>query len=820
VEEELVLRVLACLTTEHDPWLLALAVGICGAAALTALALHAIACRSTDHRRIAWSALAGVCAGTGIWSTHFVAMLAYQVSLPIQYEPVVTAQSLLLAVGISALGFGVAAMRKGASRLWGGAIVGLAIATMHFWGMQALVVPGELIWDSTVVTSSIAVGIILASAALAMFDVMRGQRALLLAACCFVLAVCALHFTAMAAVIIVPDPTIEVAAGLNKPHLAMAVAAVTFVVILCAWAAILLQQENLRFETLLRDQNEMFEAAIQHLPVALSLFDARDRLIMCNPAYRRLYGAEGAEGLLGRTFSDVVLEYVGREQGRSERAVKSARAWIDEHMQRISGGQAFSESFKLPDGRTILKRVGPISRGGWVDVQEDVTPTIRATDHLAWAAQHDALTGIANRLRFRQHLEEKFKSYRPSAPFALHWIDLDHFKEINDKLGHQVGDEYLKCMAKRLATSLRADDVIGRLGGDEFAVLQGNVHDAEAAQQFAERLLANLRGPYDVVGHQLTGAASIGIALAPQHGETPDQLFASADIALYAAKGRGRGAAALYEAGLEEKEIPNPLADELRQAVANGELLLHYQPIIDLKAGRICGFEALMRWKHPRRGTIPPSEFIPLAEQSGLIVGMGAWAIEQACQDARGWPNDISVSVNLSTRQIEDGDVCATVGNALAASGLAARRLELEITETALLRHPEQARRVLSKLHQLGVRLALDDFGTCFSNLSYLRVLPVSTVKIDRSFVEATAERPGSRAILAAVAELAAKLGLRAVAEGVETEAGLAAIRDAGYQHAQGFYFSLPVPASSVARTLARCQDRLEVIMLTASRAA
>jgi len=803
-------RAFACLTVEHDPWLLVLAAGICAASALTALTLYDIARRSSDHSGLAWSALAGVCAGTGIWSTHFIAMLAYQASFPVQYGPVITAESLLIAIVIAALGFSLATTRQGRFRVVGGVVVGIAIAAMHYWGMQALIIPGGLTWDPGLVAGSIVIGIFLACAALMTFDFQEGQRAIWIAGICLALGVCALHFTAMAAVIIVPDPTIAEVDGMNKAHLALAVAAVTFVVILCAWAAIIIRGRSARFEVLLCEQNAMFEAAIHHLPVGLSMFDAHHRLVMCNPAYRRLYDLGESQSLLGRTFADIVLDHARRGQGRSEPVLGNARAWIEEHIRKISGGQAFAESFRLSNGRTILKRVAPVTHGGWVDLQEDVTAALAANQQLHWLAGHDALTGIPNRLQFRESLDAKFNSYRPSSSFALHWIDLDHFKEINDKLGHQVGDEYLKCIAKRLAKSLRADDIFARLGGDEFAVLQGNVQDPAAALQFAERLLANLRGPHDVLGYKLTGAASIGIALAPQHGQTPDELFASADVALYAAKGRGRGMAALYEASLRAQNILNPLVGELQQAVANGELLLHYQPIIDLQLDRVRGLEALMRWKHPRRGTIPPAEFIPLAETNGSIVEMGAWAIKQACLDAVSWPNEVSVSVNLSIRQIDEGDIYTTVRDALSASGLEPRRLELEITETAVMGNLQHAQRVLEKLHRLGVSLALDDFGTCFSNLSYVRDLPVSTLKIDKSFVQDAAEHEGSRAILRSVADLAARLGMHAVAEGVETEANLAAVLESGCSAAQGFFFSLPVPPSAVLRTLGRCRQRLE----------
>ena len=814
-------RVFSCLTTGHDPWLLTIAICVCVAAATAAFALYAIACQSADSRRLHWAALAGACGGTGIWATHFVAMLAYQAGLPVRYDPLITAESLLIAIGVSAAGFAMAASGRRHARLLGGALVGVAIAAMHFRGMQAVVIPGEFVWDHSLVVGSILAGIGFAAASIAIFHHLQGARAIGFAALCLALGVCALHFIAMGAVVIVPDPTIDAAAGLNKAHLAFAVVSVTLVVILCAVAAIFIQRANLRFEAILRDQNVLFETAIHHLPVGLSMFDADQRLIMCNPAYRKLYGLTEIDTRHGKTFSEIVLQHVEREQGRSEGAIQGAREWIADHLFRLSNGNAFTDILTLPDGRTIQKKVAPIVRGGWVDVQEDVTSTMRANEKLEWLARHDALTGIANRLQFREHLERHFNTYQPSCPFALHWLDLDHFKDINDKLGHQVGDELLKCVAQRLRKSLRAGDVAARLGGDEFAVLQIGVTDESAARNFAERLLANLRAPYDVLGHRLNGSATIGIALAPSHGQTPDLLFASADEALYAAKANGRGIAAIYEAGAGDGAIANPLRRELQQGIENAEFTLHYQPIINLDLGRVSGFEALMRWKHSRRGMIPPSEFIPLAEDSGLIVEMGAWALKQACRDAMTWPNDITVAVNLSALQIEAGDVYKAVCDALSASGLTPARLELEITETVLMRDHERSRKILKKLHALGVRIALDDFGTSFANLSYLHNLPFSTLKIDRSFVHAAENRPESLAILASVADLASKLGMRSIAEGVETAASLAAVRNAGYGEAQGFFFSLPVPARSVSRTLAKCRARLgDINFVGAPRAA
>jgi diguanylate cyclase (GGDEF)-like protein len=800
-------RVLYCLTTGHEPRLLALALGVCVVTSVAALSLFAMGRQCTGGRRYAWAGLAGACGGTGIWATHFVAMLAYNAGVPLRYDPFITAQSLLIAIAFSAAGFAVAVSNRRHAPLLGGAIIGVAIAAMHFRGMQAIVVPGTFAWDEPMLAFSLFAGLAFATASMAVFDRVSARYAVGLAAVLLALAVSGLHSVAMTAVTVTPDPTIDAAAGMNKIGLAFAVVSVTLVVVLCAVAAIAIQRAALRFETLLREQNALFEAAVHYLPVALSMFDRHQRLIMCNPAYGKLYGLGETDIRPGDTFSDIVLQHVEREQGGSAQAMEGARAWIAHHLNKLAEGNAFSEVLRLHDGRTIHKRVGPIEGGGWVDVQEDVTSTTRANEQVAWLARHDPLTGIANRLQFIECLEHQFATYQPSRPFALLWIDLDHFKGINDKLGHQVGDAFLKCVAQRLRGSLRVGDVAARLGGDEFAVLQMDTPNPDTAMQFADRLLAVLGEPFNIEGHCLCGSASIGIAIAPLHGQTPDELFARADAALYTAKAKGGDAATVFE-GNREEACTNPLASELAHGIQNGEFILHYQPIVDLELGRATGLEALMRWKHPRRGTIPPSEFIPLAEQTGLIVELGAWAIRQACHDAIAWPDEISVAVNLSALQIESEGLFETVCDALFASGLNSGRLELEITETMLLRDCDRSRRILRRLHDMGVRIALDDFGTCFANLSYLRNLPLDTIKIDRSFVQDEVAQSGSLAILSAVADLAKKLGMRSIAEGVETAASLLAVRQAGYQSAQGFYFSLPVPARAVPRALSKCRTK------------
>jgi predicted signal transduction protein with EAL and GGDEF domain len=369
----------------------------------------------------------------------------------------------------------------------------------------------------------------------------------------------------------------------------------------------------------------------------------------------------------------------------------------------------------------------------------------------------------------------------------------------------------LKSVANRLATSLRAGDLVGRLGGDEFAILQVGGGRKDLAEQFAARVLKNISQPHEILGHKLNASASIGVALAPEHGQDPDHLFASADSALYYAKLNGRAAAIVYEpACVEAASPPNPLKAELQQVVERDELVLHYQPIVDLREKSVSSFEALMRWKHPSRGVIPPSEFIGLAEETRAIVQMGNWALKQACMDAKSWPDGINVSVNVSAVQLEKGDLYEAVVTALSAAGLEPQRLQLEITETVLMHDTQRTQGILRKLNNLGVTVALDDFGTRFSTLNCLRTFPFKKVKIDRSFVHDVSDHQDKLAIVRSLADLASELNMRSVAEGVETAAELMAITSAGYDAAQGFYFSLPVPARAVNRTIAQCAAKFE----------
>ena len=568
----------------------------------------------------------------------------------------------------------------------------------------------------------------------------------------------------------------------------------------------------LRRNEKLEQLNACFEAALNHMGRGLSMFDHEQRLVVCNKAYADIYALPPELTSPGTPLVDIVCYHQRRIRG-AEISNDAACEWVREHVARLQQGGHREEIQNLPDGRAVRVNYHPLADGGWVDMQEDITAQRQSDEKIEWLARHDTLTEIPNRFHFRERLEHQFEIYDPRQGFALLWLDLDRFKEINDRLGHLIGDGLLKSVASGLKSSLRAGDVVGRLGGDEFAIMQVGVDREDIADSLARRILQNIRRTHEVHGHRLHIDASIGVALAPHHAQDPEQLFACADMALYHAKSLGRGVHAVYTPGTTaEASASNPLRAELQEALDRGEFVLHYQPIVDLNEGRVSSFEALMRWKHPSRGMIPPSEFIPIAEETRLIVRMGAWALKQACLDAKDWPEQTKVAVNLSAIQIENGDIYETVTEVLEETGFDPQRLQLEITETVLMRDQARTQELLRKLHDLGVLISLDDFGTCFATLNYLRSFPFKKIKIDRSFVRDIPEHHDCVAIVRSVADLARELNMRSVAEGVETAAALGAVKAAGYSEAQGFYFSPPVRASGVKRAVKQCALRLAAL--------
>jgi diguanylate cyclase (GGDEF)-like protein len=469
----------------------------------------------------------------------------------------------------------------------------------------------------------------------------------------------------------------------------------------------------------------------------------------------------------------------------------------------VSENRPATKILELSDRRVIAIKHQPMPQGGWISSHEDITDYRRLEARIAHMAHHDVLTELPNRLLLRERLERAVLGPRREQELAVLCLDLDRFKIINDTLGHATGDALLKAVGERLRNCVREGDTVARLGGDEFSMVQIAAADQPlAATALATRIIAAIAAPFDLGNHQVTVGTSIGVAIYPADGDNPDQLLKNADLALYRAKNEGRGVHRFFEADMDRQmQARSRLQLDLRSALAAGQFELHYQPLVNLESNAISGLEALLRWQHPTRGMVAPAEFVPLAEESGLIVPIGAWMLRQACLDAVDLPGSIKIAVNLSAVQLRSRQLVETVFSALAASGLPAHRLELELTESVLLENSEATLATLHTLRELGVRIALDDFGTGYSSLGYLRRFPFDKIKIDRCFVADLSETAqGPAAILRALAGLGSSLGMITTAEGVETSDQVKRVRAEGLTEMQGYVFSPPRPIKDIAR--------------------
>jgi diguanylate cyclase (GGDEF)-like protein len=444
----------------------------------------------------------------------------------------------------------------------------------------------------------------------------------------------------------------------------------------------------------------------------------------------------------------------------------------------------------------------------WIVRQVSQTHKL-SSNRLAHLAHYDTLTGLPNRVLFREQLDESLKWVRRGAQLAVLFLDIDQFKMVNDTLGHPVGDELLKSIALRLRGCLRETDTVARLGGDEFAIIQTSIAGPDDAVDLVTRIQTAVRERCEAGGHHLVSDVSIGIAIAPNDGTDLDQLLMNADLAMYCAKAEGRGTYRFFKPDMDEDvKARRALESDLRRAIACGELQVHYQPVVSLRDNTITRFEALARWRHPERGMIAPAEFIPIAEETGLIVSLGECVLRAACADASAWPEDIRVAVNVSPVQFRSGGLVRMVSEVLAVSRLSPQRLELEITEAVLIRDDESALAVINQLRGLGVGIALDDFGTGYSSLSYLQRFPFDTIKIDRSFIKDIAKPDGSRCIVQAIQSIGEARNMATVAEGVETEQQREVLRGLGCREMQGFLFSRPIPAAKVTELLLSIHEK------------
>jgi diguanylate cyclase (GGDEF)-like protein len=799
------LRVVACLATEHDWRLVVLAGLVCLLTSVATISIFQRSLATGGRISLLWTTVTGVAAGYGIWATHFIAMLAYTPGVKVGYDLLLTLTSLGAATLITGTGFAIGSVRRSpTAALCGGAITGLGIAVMHYTGMSALEVPGYIVWVQDLVIASIILGAALSAAAVYVAVFRHGIMATSLAACLLASAILAHHFIGMGAAEIAPDPTRQIAALSLSPYalsIAVASAAIAMLGIgLIAALAAGARQHLIEVSSAqIAEQAARLEAALTNMSQGLCLFDRDQRVVVANRRYSEMYGLDSEQVRPGTSAREIL-------EARIERGTYGPSAgenFIDGVLDSFA--EEANDTIQLADGRFIAVQRRRLEDGGMISTHEDVTKRYLAEARVEHLAHHDIMTGLPNRARLREELETALADLRQDGvPFAVLVLNLDRFKEINDTLGHAAGDALLLAVSQRIRKCVKRGDMVARLSGDEFAIVQKTSNPVEESIALARRTQEVLGADFELRGCNASVGASVGIAIAPQDGDCADELLKNADLALYKAKSDGRGAFHLFEPELDRKmQARRTLEMELRSAISNGGFQLYYQAIVNLELGQICGFEALIRWKHPERGMISPAEFVPLAEETGLIIPLGEWVIRQACGEAGGWPEEFKVAVNVSPIQFRSPNLADVVIQALASAQMTPNRLELEITESVMLEDEEGTLRMLKRLHNLGVRISLDDFGTGYSSLSLLRKFPFDKIKIDRSFVgDLSPTNADAVALVRSVAQLGVSLGMATTAEGVETKEQAEQVGAEGCTEIQGNYISAPRPAAEIRKLI------------------
>ncbi|MDB5503591.1 MAG: Diguanylate cyclase [Tardiphaga sp.] len=559
-------------------------------------------------------------------------------------------------------------------------------------------------------------------------------------------------------------------------------------------------------QQMLAQKSQHLDTAIDSMTQGLVLFDANARLVVCNQRFIDMFGVSTDVVKPGCHFRDLI-----RHRQATGTFVGDAEAYCTTFLRNAAEGTVHNTVLETPDGRSIQILYQKSIDGGWASTLEDITERRRSEQRIAHLAHYDALTDLPNRVMFRQQMEREIAALPDGAQFAILYIDIDEFKGINDSLGHAIGDELLKIVATRLRDCVGASGFVARLGGDEFAIVQTAVSGRDDVIDLVAGLYAAIRQPCECLGHQISTDASIGIAIAPGDGADLDQLLRHADLAMYGAKADGRRNYRFFEPAMDASaKARRALELDLRRALAHDDLEIHYQPLVDIVSNEVTGCEALLRWRHPVRGMISPAEFIPVAEETGLIAELGEWVLRTACAEAATWPVAVKLAVNVSPVQFKSQTLALKVVQALAASGLPANRLELEITEAVLIRDDETALAILHQLRAIGVRIALDDFGTGYSSLSYLQRFPFDKIKIDRCFIKDLSDIGGSSSIVQAVVTIANARHMDTTAEGVETQQQLDLLRTLGCTQMQGWLFSAAKPAAEI-RALLRRGPRVAV---------
>ncbi|RZJ18803.1 MAG: GGDEF and EAL domain-containing protein [Brevundimonas sp.] len=773
------MRVLSCLFEQHDHLLVALAALICVVGSIVTARLYVKTRASIGRARVAWLFMGAVAGGATIWCTHFVAMLAYRPGVETSYAPAMTGASLLVAMLGCAVALWLGSARFRRAPEVGGAVFGGAVTAMHYTGMAAFTAEAFVIWSPAYVVASVLAALGGGALALRLAADTRSKRPIAWSSLALVLTIVALHFTGMGALTVLPLAPMD--GSLNGQDaaalLAVGVAAVGFLILGTAVASYALEEQTQRLSR--GRLNSLIEGSVDGMVV-----EADGVVLLANAAFLRLCDAT-ADAVTGAPAS----------------------RWIED-ADTLTGGELVQTRLTPRDGVTIpvevavRRETGADGRVFRVLAVRDLRARLAQERRIAHLARNDSLTGLPNRASFLEKLN-RMAAAGEGARFALLAIDLDRFKEVNDLYGHAVGDRLLTHVAEQMSAVLREGEFIARLGGDEFVALTP-VNDRLEAMEAAERLRAAIQTPTRADHADLQCGASVGVALWPDDAREASVLINNADLAMYRAKAALATDVCFYEEAMDEAvRQRRRVTQGLREALDNDRFELHYQLQASVETGEVTGYEALLRWRQPDGTYISPVDFIPIAEDTGMILPIGEWVLRRACEEAAGWPEPHRVAVNLSPIQLSHVDLPRLVHRILLETGLKPSRLELEITESAMISDMERTTHILRQLKALGVSVAMDDFGTGYSSLSTLRAFPFDKIKLDRSFMSELDGSPQSQAIIRAVLALGESLAIPVLAEGVETQDQLDFLRSQGCNEAQGYLLGRPAreAASGVAET-------------------
>ncbi|WP_085786217.1 EAL domain-containing protein [Ketogulonicigenium robustum] len=761
--------VLECVTQKHDPTLVALALIIWMIGGTSLFLLMRRAQESNRRRQRQWIAIAAVSAGVAVWGTHFVAMLSYDGGVPFTFEIPLTVVSVLVAIVL----FWVALqayfkLNTPYNPLISGTLLAFAIAGMHFTGMAAIDAAAVVNYDLSMIVWGQIVASLAAVAAFYVFDKMPGRRGIMVAMALSLIAVGAMHFTAMSATQLIPDPTRAAVNDSDSRQLmiAMTVSASIMLALIALGTSFV--------DRYLNDLRGLVDASLDAIAILRdgTVIDANDRFLTLVGARRDM--------VIGSEIAKIVVAQDGMPLAALSKTATEGQLTQSNGEMRPVEIAAHVIEYRGRDCQVISIR--------------DLTRIKESQRRITHLAKHDSLTNLPNRATAMQAMSQAMEMAALNGEqIAVLALDLDRFKAVNDIFGHQEGDRVLCQVADYLRTAVRSTDLVARLGGDEFVIIQTGASQPQGAKALADRIIAIFARDQAEAKKLRTVGTSIGIAVFPNDAADPSSLHHAADLALYRAKAAGRGTVCAYDVAMDnEQQQRRELEHDMTQAIARGEFWLAYQPLVNSQSRAVTGYEALLRWDHPRLGAVPPDRFIPLAEETGAIISIGEWVLQEACRQAATWPDDLRIAVNVSAVQFWVPNLVDTVRNALSISGLDPHRLELEITESVVMRDNDSVVATLDELRELGVSIVMDDFGTGFSSLSNLKSYAFDKIKIDRSFIATIDRDTSSRAIMRAIVGLGHSMNLPVVAEGVETEEQLHLVALEGCVQVQGYLFGRP----------------------------